>query len=204
MHSIYAVRNRLSGRVYVGRTTQTVEIRWRQHVHEAEVGKTYLLHAAIRTDGAAAFEQWLLETAFDADAAREAEAWWIARFDSSGLHGYNTYTGVLTDDARRSYGARLREARLAAGLTQRQLARLVARSQPVIASIESASRQCSTRLLLALIRACETQRFVELPSSRQRAHLLTSVSHSQRAERSRKVWAARRLKTRPLVAPENS
>ena len=58
------------------------------------------------------------------------------------------------DYTRVALGARLREARRHAGLTQAELARLLKRSQPMVAGAEAARIRVSERYVSSVLAAC--------------------------------------------------
>jgi DNA-binding XRE family transcriptional regulator len=55
---------------------------------------------------------------------------------------------------RASIGADLKTARVAAGLTQAQLAKALGKSQPLVAQAESGAMRVSPRYLDAVLKAC--------------------------------------------------
>lgn len=54
--TIYQLRNRVTGSLYIGQTCQTLNDRWKRHRALAKTGHTSALAAAIRAHGAEAFE----------------------------------------------------------------------------------------------------------------------------------------------------
>lgn len=90
MRFIYLVRNLLNGKCYVGQTKNFTE-RVRGHLREADNGKGYAFHAAIRKHGKESFVFEVIEECDD-EIANERERIWIERFDSF-KRGYNLTSG---------------------------------------------------------------------------------------------------------------
>lgn len=90
MHStaVYVIRNKASGKAYVGITTQTA-VRWRTHLKAAATGSTCLIHVAIREFGAEAFDFAVLEFHADREIAVRRERELIARHGYAAPRGYN-------------------------------------------------------------------------------------------------------------------
>ncbi len=57
---VYLLKERRTGRSYVGVTSQGLEARWRQHLNDARKGSTTLLHDAIREAGPSGFTREIL------------------------------------------------------------------------------------------------------------------------------------------------
>lgn len=74
---IYACRNNVNGKLYVGQTKQTPRIRWAQHVSEARHGVDTRFYRAIRKYGREVFSQEVLETHETRSEANLAEQRWI-------------------------------------------------------------------------------------------------------------------------------
>jgi hypothetical protein len=53
---IYIVTNKVNGKKYIGKTINSVETRWKQHVNTAKCGGGYLFHNAIRKHGQDSFK----------------------------------------------------------------------------------------------------------------------------------------------------
>ena len=99
VHVVYLVTNRVSGKLYVGRTGQGLKKRWRQHVHDAFVvtpKRKYRcpLHEAIAKHGADAFDVSVLATFATEEESCVAETEAIARLRTTDSSiGYNASTG---------------------------------------------------------------------------------------------------------------
>lgn len=90
---VYLVRNKKSGKSYVGKTKRTLEQRWREHVRNAKIGHTSMgLYFAIRKHGEEAFQLHVLAECTDEGALDLAERHWIAFLDTY-RNGYNLTQG---------------------------------------------------------------------------------------------------------------
>ena len=90
---IYKITNKINGKVYVGKTTRTVQERWEEHLREyrKERCKNRPLYRAIRKYGTNAFTVETLEEV-DLENLSERETYWIEYFHTySG--GYNATVG---------------------------------------------------------------------------------------------------------------
>jgi group I intron endonuclease len=61
---IYAVRNKVSGKRYIGQTTATTASRWRQHIKAARRGSKSPFHCALRAYGP---DAWEIDTLYETD-----------------------------------------------------------------------------------------------------------------------------------------
>ena len=92
MH-IYRRTNTANGKVYIGKTTQTVEARWHQLLYETKSG-ILSIHRAIRKYGATAFETDILYTAKTLDELSKMETFFIVLHQShKSENGYNLTLG---------------------------------------------------------------------------------------------------------------
>ena len=99
--TIYAIRCKENGRVYIGRTYR-FEARIREHFYELRKGQKCcyshdrtgrvksLFQADYNRYGEKAFEVYILEENVSPEKCKEREAHWIAEYHSSDpLYGYN-------------------------------------------------------------------------------------------------------------------
>jgi group I intron endonuclease len=77
-NNIYLVENTVNFKIYIGKTINSVERRWGNHVSAALRGSPFYFHNAIRKYGADAFEISILETVDDPGVLNEREIHWIA------------------------------------------------------------------------------------------------------------------------------
>ena len=89
---IYLVTNTVNGKVYVGQTTRSIEIRWGQHCSEDD-GSYF--HNAIQNYGSNNFTIVGIEQCSDQESLDEAEMRWIAHYQSftDRSKGYNRTAG---------------------------------------------------------------------------------------------------------------
>jgi hypothetical protein len=89
---VYLVRNRISGKCYVGQTIHTLGTRWADHRAKAKRGSRCPLHASIRKHGEEAFEVDVLEqvTREELDAA---EVRWAIKMNAFVPNGYTLKAG---------------------------------------------------------------------------------------------------------------
>jgi group I intron endonuclease len=89
---LYAIVNRTTGHLYVGKTVHLVK-RWHDHRKMAGRGAKTHFYKAVRKYGAENFYIFALEEQSTEEAALEAEVWWIAYFRSIGVVLYNENGG---------------------------------------------------------------------------------------------------------------
>ena len=85
-----------SGRRYIGLTSQTMEKRWKTHVHHAKSSKSGRWHFpnAIRKHGPEAFSHEVLEICHDLEVANLAEECWIEFYETRNPEkGFNLAKG---------------------------------------------------------------------------------------------------------------
>ena len=89
---VYKVTNRVNGKVYIGQTTRTIAIRWKQHCNPAN-DQCLALHRAINKYGKENFTVEQIDVASDSEELNKKEQYWIAHYDSIAPKGYNMTTG---------------------------------------------------------------------------------------------------------------
>jgi len=93
MGIIYCVTNIVNNKKYVGKTVQTLEDRWEDHIRLANTGCRIYFLSAIRKYGPESFELSVLETVED-DKLNEAERRWIKELNTTDhFVGYNSTEG---------------------------------------------------------------------------------------------------------------
>ena len=93
MGQIYFIKNTTNGKGYVGQTTRTLEIRWKEHLKNTLALKDRLpLYKALAHYGKEAFTIELLEECPD-ELLNEREIFWIKEKETFGEKGYNCTTG---------------------------------------------------------------------------------------------------------------
>lgn len=89
----YKITNVITGMVYIGITSKSVEARWRAHQQWAKCNKPYALHMAIRNFGALNFNIEHIASAKTHSDLLELEKQLIAQYDSLYPKGYNKTVG---------------------------------------------------------------------------------------------------------------
>ncbi|WP_369602236.1 GIY-YIG nuclease family protein [Hahella sp. SMD15-11] len=87
---VFTVRNKVTGQVYVGTTSLTIEERWSQFVHSIHTSLDYPLYNDIRQYGEDAFELHEWAVAETREEARDLEAEAIESENALSLRGYKT------------------------------------------------------------------------------------------------------------------
>lgn len=95
MGFIYKITNVINGKIYIGKTSKTIEDRFKNHIKQAKRGDdNSYLHSAMKKYG---FENFLVEQLDVADSIEELnskEIYWIDKLDSRNSHiGYNQAAG---------------------------------------------------------------------------------------------------------------
>jgi group I intron endonuclease len=91
---IYLVRNKLNGRLYVGKPTTGVRGRWAEHQRLARLGVQTPLYAAIRKYGPDNFDVFELDRALSVEGLNRLERLYIQRMATlTRFGGYNCTEG---------------------------------------------------------------------------------------------------------------
>jgi group I intron endonuclease len=93
MNTIYQIRNRINNKVYIGKTMQTVDGRWKQHI--LGHGNAPYLYSAIQKHGPEKFDVWVLyPDAVTEEELNQRETLYIQMYKSnSPRYGYNLTAG---------------------------------------------------------------------------------------------------------------
>jgi len=88
------ILNLVNGKVYIGQTTKDIQVRWKEHLVAARMGKPWTLYNAIRKYGAENLKIVTLHQAFRFEELNEMEirAIWSHEANNSGF-GYNMTKG---------------------------------------------------------------------------------------------------------------
>ena len=90
---VYLITNKVTGKQYVGQTTQGVSKRWADHQKSARNGVGFPICRAVAKYGPDAFTVLVLDTADHQDDLDAKEIRWIADKGSLAPHGYNLRGG---------------------------------------------------------------------------------------------------------------
>ena len=100
---IYLIRNRVSGKCYVGKAMD-IESRWKQHIAASKKKSKQAIHKAIAKYGEEQFEFSVLEEC-SAEQLNDREIHWIKELDTYNT-GYNcTLGGEGRNQGKDSYSA---------------------------------------------------------------------------------------------------
>lgn len=91
MPKIYKIVNTVTDKTYIGKTTKTLDERFKKHIYSANTYSKTKLHSAIRKYGCDKFSIFLIEECSD-DVVDDREKFWISEYDSFEL-GYNMTLG---------------------------------------------------------------------------------------------------------------
>lgn len=99
---IYVIRNKITGKMYVGQTKKTSFERWKEHCRETRCSA---LNNAIKKYGVDSFVVFDIDTAKTQDELDEKERFWISFLGTLVPNGYNLRSGgrtggVLSKEAR--------------------------------------------------------------------------------------------------------
>lgn len=87
---IYKIQNNINQKNYVGQS-RNIEMRWKQHIYNAETGSQYPIHCALRKYGVENFSFSILEEC-EASELNNKEIEWISKLNSF-EEGYNCTRG---------------------------------------------------------------------------------------------------------------
>lgn len=88
MAVIYKITNLVNGKIYIGETTRTLAIRWKQHLSRVKENRTEHLYLAMKKYGVDKFTVEEIETCDD-DCRFERETFYINKYNSLEPNGYN-------------------------------------------------------------------------------------------------------------------
>ena len=104
MGFIYKVTNTVNNKVYIGKTNETVEARWKEHILDSRKPSLHRpFYDAIKKYG---IENFFVETIEEVDNSllEEREQFWIREYNSYvGFPNSNGYNGTLGGEGTRHY-----------------------------------------------------------------------------------------------------
>lgn len=94
MGYIYKITNKINNKSYIGKTTKTIEERWKEHLDESFNNSYYLIHKAIRKYGVENFIIDQIEECSN-DILSQREQYWIKILNTyyKNNYGYNMTLG---------------------------------------------------------------------------------------------------------------
>lgn len=90
---IYKSTNHITGKVYIGQTTQTLEKRVKNHIKESKTDKNRPFMSAINKYGKDNFIFEIIDSATDLEELNDKEIYWINYYNSVSPNGYNITGG---------------------------------------------------------------------------------------------------------------
>lgn len=91
---IYVIKNKETGKLYIGQTIQDVDKRFKQHLRLCKTNKYQYIYKAISKYGSSAFSYEVLEQGItDYDTLNEREEYYINKFNTIVPNGYNLCPG---------------------------------------------------------------------------------------------------------------
>jgi group I intron endonuclease len=110
--TIYLIRNKLTGKKYVGQTRYSLSKRWRNHCHSSSGCR--VLKRAIAKYGVRSFEMSVLESQVPQEKLDERERHWIGKLRTKVPVGYNLLEGGNSTALVNTRRSKTRKAQLAA------------------------------------------------------------------------------------------
>ena len=92
---IYKITNIINNKIYIGKTKETIDSRYKRHIYDIEHHKTKsLLYDAMKKYGIDSFKVEQIDVATDQDELNKKEIYWISFYNSTDHEkGYNLTTG---------------------------------------------------------------------------------------------------------------
>lgn len=197
---VYKVTNKLSGKAYIGLTTQSLRKRWNAHVAQSPKCR-WPVHRAIMKYGRDAFEVAVLERCADRASLDAAERRWIEREGTMQPNGYNLTAGgggisgfKMPEEACRKLGERQRGREVSA------------ETRAKIAAAKQGKRQSAETIEKRIAPLRGRQRDQETRRKISRAHTGKTLSPEHIAKRTaaRQGWqlpqSAKDAISRPVLA----
>ena len=88
----YKATNKINGKVYIGQTIQSLQIRKSRHIYDSNNGCDFLFHRAIRKYGEEGFKWEVIRICDSIESLNAYEQYYILYYDSMNK-GYNLMTG---------------------------------------------------------------------------------------------------------------
>lgn len=114
---IYIIKNQINGKVYIGKTSKSIEERWKKHLKNADLKINRRLYDSINKYGKDKFIISEIDSTEDINLIDEMESWYIYLFRSKnpeygynmtyGGDGGNTLSGYSEEDKKIMYSKQL-------------------------------------------------------------------------------------------------
>jgi group I intron endonuclease len=148
---IYLITNTINGKQYVGQTTRTIEIRWKDHKHHKDFGTSYL-HKAIKKYGEENFIREIVCEPLTLESMNDLEREYIEKYNTLSPNGYNLTKGgegslglKHTDEAKekmsRAAKGRIRSAEHALNISIANTGKKLSEETKVKLSIAAKNKQ---------------------------------------------------------------
>ena len=92
MGLIYKITNNINNKIYIGKTTNNLEYRWKEHIKDSKYNTNNKFYNAINKYGAENFTPSVIEDNIDNELLNDKECYYIELFDSF-KNGYNSTLG---------------------------------------------------------------------------------------------------------------
>lgn len=106
MPYIYKITNLINGKLYIGKTSNSIQERWAEHKHDSQKGRCEKrpLYDAFNKYGIDNFQIEEIEEVENDDIACEREIYWIEQLRTYiGFNDCNGYNATLGGDSKRYY-----------------------------------------------------------------------------------------------------
>lgn len=106
MPYIYKITNLINGKLYIGKTSNSIKERWKEHISDSQKGRCEKrpLYDAFNKYGIDNFQIEKIEEVENDDIACERENYWIEQLRTYvGFDDCNGYNATLGGDSRRLY-----------------------------------------------------------------------------------------------------
>lgn len=149
MGVIYKIQHRESGKIYVGKTSRTLDERMNEHTKKSRATSNSYIDRAISKYGIDAFDVDVIEECDSEEKLNEREIYWIAFYNCKKPNGYNLTDGgegVIGYKAPPELSARLSKMRKGRPNTPEQRAKISATLKGKIFSPETCAKISTAKM----------------------------------------------------------
>jgi group I intron endonuclease len=105
---IYKIENKTNGKIYIGQTIQSINIRFKGHIKSSKKNNNKsILYKAMRKYDIQSFEISVVDTADTKEVLNKKEIYWIEYYDCMNPNGYNLTRGGTGGDLSKFHTYRL-------------------------------------------------------------------------------------------------